>query len=168
MTGITDPSEEYFKDGLWGWASTVWEKLVSSSGLLHTGSHGWDGSAWQKLGMVWGFSSQYAEREYNHTHAAGTVALTFSTCPVGVVRVVLGLGAYNDGSISSAVYLYHNVSGANRRVWCKLLPPKNEVVGIPAPLILVNPDYLYVSFSGTDEDDNCDAFAWGYDMSLVG
>ena len=36
--GITDPAEEYFKDGLWGWnaASKTWEKLVSTDGKLST------------------------------------------------------------------------------------------------------------------------------------
>ena len=26
MTGITNPTEEYFKDGLWGWDGTQWRK----------------------------------------------------------------------------------------------------------------------------------------------
>ena len=28
MPGITDPSEQYFKDGIWGYDSTVWRKLA--------------------------------------------------------------------------------------------------------------------------------------------
>lgn len=28
MSGITDPTEEYFKDGLWGWVTDQWKKLI--------------------------------------------------------------------------------------------------------------------------------------------
>jgi len=31
MPGITDPSEEYFKDGIWGWVDPAWEKLVADA-----------------------------------------------------------------------------------------------------------------------------------------
>jgi len=36
MPGITDPTQEYFKDGLWAWNSSTqqWEKLIQSSGKL--------------------------------------------------------------------------------------------------------------------------------------
>lgn len=38
--GITDPSEEYFKDGLWGWNSTAgaWQKVGISAGKLQVES----------------------------------------------------------------------------------------------------------------------------------
>lgn len=51
MPGITNPAEEYFKDGLWGWAATLWEKLTSSGGRLYVALHGWDtvAEAWRKL-----------------------------------------------------------------------------------------------------------------------
>lgn len=31
MSGITDPSEEYFKDGLWGWVVNQWKKLIADA-----------------------------------------------------------------------------------------------------------------------------------------
>lgn len=31
MTGITDPGEEYFKDGIWGWVGTAWKKLIGDA-----------------------------------------------------------------------------------------------------------------------------------------
>lgn len=35
MSGITDPTEQYFKDGLWGWDGVRWQKLsVDADGNL--------------------------------------------------------------------------------------------------------------------------------------
>lgn len=36
MTPVTDPAEEYFKDGLWAWDATneVWTKIQSADGAL--------------------------------------------------------------------------------------------------------------------------------------
>jgi len=31
MPGITDPGEEYFKDGLWGWVTSAWKKLIADA-----------------------------------------------------------------------------------------------------------------------------------------
>lgn len=40
MTPVTDPTEEYFKDGLWAWNSAAeeWEKLTGSNGKLQVES----------------------------------------------------------------------------------------------------------------------------------
>lgn len=32
MTGITNPAEEYFKDGLWAWNGTAWVKVTVDAG----------------------------------------------------------------------------------------------------------------------------------------
>lgn len=54
MQNITDPTEEYFKDGLWAWNTSTeeWEKLTQSSGRLqvavmadaHASTHENDGA----------------------------------------------------------------------------------------------------------------------------
>lgn len=31
MPGITDPTEQYFKDGLWGWVTNQWKKLIADA-----------------------------------------------------------------------------------------------------------------------------------------
>jgi len=31
MTGITNPAQEYFKDGLWGWVTDQWKKLIGDA-----------------------------------------------------------------------------------------------------------------------------------------
>lgn len=40
MPGVTDPTKEYFKDGLWGWNTTdeQWEKVTSDDGKLQVES----------------------------------------------------------------------------------------------------------------------------------
>lgn len=51
MTPVTDPAEEYFKDGLWAWATDQWIKLVADAqGRLqvHTCPH----AIWQATGVT--------------------------------------------------------------------------------------------------------------------
>lgn len=31
MPGITDPNEEFFKNGLWGWVTNTWKKLIADT-----------------------------------------------------------------------------------------------------------------------------------------
>jgi len=66
MPGITDPSEQYFKDGLWGW----------------------DGSQWRKLPLVWGYSEDYSEKVVESDVPAGSVTIDLSTVPAGEVWVI--------------------------------------------------------------------------------
>jgi len=91
MTGITDPSEEYFKDGLWGWATNTWEKLISSGGSLVTALHGWDGSVWRKLPLVFGFSNILAFR--TSAVISGANGYIYSAAvPAGEIWVVTNIG----------------------------------------------------------------------------
>jgi len=73
MTGITNPTEEYFKDGTWGW----------------------DGTQWRKAGLLWGYSDRYVERAKNESAAAGNNNLEGSTVPAGEVWVVQGVAVVN-------------------------------------------------------------------------
>lgn len=66
MPGITDPSEEYFKDGVWGW----------------------NGSAWRKLPQLWGYSDIYHEIVLKENADAGQNYLKSTAVPTGEVRVI--------------------------------------------------------------------------------
>jgi len=66
MSGITDPQEEYFKDGIWGW----------------------DGSVWRKLPLVWGYSGHYCENVNGVASGAGDAVVDGSTVPAGEVWII--------------------------------------------------------------------------------
>ena len=110
MPGITNPAEEYFKDGLWAWdpAGGAWLKLIidpltnrlvvdhpgaitveqTTPGSLTPGVCGWDGAAWHKLPMVWGFSGTYSVYVEGTAVGAGNATATTVAVPPGYVYVV--------------------------------------------------------------------------------
>jgi len=145
MTGVTDPAEAYFKDGVWGFYSGVW----------------------QKLGMVWGFSSQYLEREVALNSGGGVETLTFSTCPTGVARVILGFSGYNNTTIADRIGLEIVTGGTTHMLHMGVSPPIYQTVDCPRPLVLVYPDVLKAVFVGCADGDTLTANAWGYDMELT-
>lgn len=165
--GITDPAETYFKDGLWGWASTLWEKLVSSGGRLYTAPHGYYGTAWQKLAMVWGFSGHWSEYESQTASGAGDKGLTFSVAPAGSARVMLGMCAFNNTTQNAQTYL--QVLGGTDTITLnvEVSPPAKQSVNAHVPYVLVNPLYLRAWFEDCLDGDTLQASAWGYDMVLT-
>jgi len=76
MTGITNPTEEYFKDGLWGW----------------------DGTRWRKLALLWGYSAAYYER-LTQAEATAETMMDGSTVPAGEVWVVTSVVAWDNDNI---------------------------------------------------------------------
>lgn len=189
MTGITDPSEEYFKDGVWVWATSVWKKAVgSAAGLLHVqiagqeadvevtqtapadlqvGLSGYDGSAWRKLALVWGYSARYIEKESETAAVAGTRTLTFTTCPAGVVRVVEGIACYNNTTIATRITIELVVGAAIHVIHVVPSPPIYQAVSLVHPVVMVEDDSLRARFMGTQVGDTIVANAWGYDMDLT-
>ena len=65
MSGITDPTEEFFKDGLWGW----------------------DGTQWRKLGLALWFHATYSE-DLSCTASSSTPSVWSSAVPAGYIYVV--------------------------------------------------------------------------------
>jgi len=120
MAGITDPSEEYFKDGLWGWASTAWEKLVSSGGRLFTALHGWDGSAWRKLPIVWGYSDRWAEAVDATATGAGNASANTDPVSDGYVHVLQGFHVNHDAVAAHEISVYVLCSGIVFRLYHNL------------------------------------------------
>jgi len=110
MPGITDPAEEYFKDGLWGWVTDAWKKLVATAGgALHIqfagqeadvevtqtaaadltpGVCGWDGLVWRKLPLLWGYSDRWAEVLGGTQSGAGSYEKFTTAVPAGQVYVL--------------------------------------------------------------------------------
>ena len=72
MTGITNPTEEYFKDGLWGW----------------------DGTQWRKAGMPLWYSGELSEN-LGGTATGTTYTKYSSTVPAGSVYIVNAISIRN-------------------------------------------------------------------------
>jgi len=132
MRGITNPAEEYFKDGLWGWVTDQWKKLVATAGgALHIqfagqeadvevtqtaaadltpGVCGWDGSAWRKLPLVWGYSGHYCQNIQVAASGAGDAIATGTTVPDDEVWVIERIVIRHDAGHNKelAAYAFDN------------------------------------------------------------
>jgi len=83
MPGITDPAEEYFKDGAWGW----------------------NGSAWRKAGLLFSYSDQLMGMATDLDGAGGTTVLLSPAVPAGEVWVATALEQHDATSGVSSVFL---------------------------------------------------------------
>lgn len=187
--GITDPSEEYFKGGLWCWATSAWKKVIgSAAGLLHVqiagqeadvevkqqaaadltpGVMGWVAGAWQKLPMLWGFSSQYQEQQDGIDVAAGNRTLTFSTVPAGEIWVVQGWTAWTKQANAQRLEFYVNAAGSNRRVSLVSLAVAYTSKSADVPIVLEEDDNVFVVFNSCVLNDDIYSAAWGYKMLIA-
>lgn len=189
MPGITDPAEEYFKDGLWGWATSAWKKLVATgAGVLHiqfagqeadvevtqtapadlqVGLSGYYGAAWKKLSMVWGYSSVYREYKASAVSGAGTKDLTFAGSSAGVARVIQGICGVNTDTVCSVIAIFMVSSGTTVYIRTIVEPPVWHSINLLHELVLQPDDYCLVRFYDCADGDVIVASAWGYDMSLT-
>lgn len=189
MPGITNPAEEYFKDGQWAWdpAGAEWLKLIIDPltnrlvidhpgdlevvqpvpNDLRVGNYGWDGVAWRKLPMVWGFSSRYAEDEYMLDTPAGNQTLTFSTVPAGEVWVVQGWTAWSKQANVTALEFYVLSGAGSNRITMLPLGVGYTTKSANVPIILSVDDKISVVFKDCAALDDIYSVAWGYKMKVA-
>jgi hypothetical protein len=145
MTGITDPTEEYFKDGAWG--------------------H--DGSQWRKLALLWGYSDVYAETESNSDADAGVNYLTFGAVPSGEVWVVTSVVGVNATTAACNIVIAPVIDSAERWVKHTVYAAVTRYVDWHGYLVLAAGDYLRLAFAACIAGDSIAAHACGYKMSVA-
>ena len=188
MPGITDPAEEYFKDGLWGWVTSTWKKLIADAAGhllvsfaaqtidvevtqttpadLTPGIQGWDGSQWRKLPLLWGYTDRYAEQQSNTSAAAGYNWLTFSTVPAGQVWVVTAL-SWVDVNTACTLIVFSLYDGALLYTICAdPAPSANLYRSVACNVVLRAGDCLKILFGGCALNDDIYAWALGYKMAV--
>ena len=143
--GITNPAEQHFERGLWGF----------------------DGSVWRKLPMLWGYTDRYAEEKSNLSCTAGANILTFSTVPAGEVWRVTALTwvNVNTACVPIAVQLADGVN--TWTVYVEAAGVANVYASRLVDITLKEGDCLRVAFYGCTLND--DIFAWvlGYKMAVT-
>lgn len=106
MPGITDPAEEYFKDGLWGW----------------------NGTAWRKAGLLFSYGGQVLGQVVVASATAGTNILTGDSPASGEVWVITAMEVHNTASPVSTARLAI-FSGA-KNYWLAASPALAMQVGL--------------------------------------
>lgn len=189
MPGITNPAEPYFKDGLWGWVTDQWKKLVATAGgALHIqfagqeadvevtqtaaadltpGVCGWDGTVWRKLPLVFGFSEVYHEQVKDLNATVTSDALTGSAVDPGEIWVVTSVVAYDKNTNITEVHA--SVSdGATWWPFAQRFPTAaGEYLVWSGMLVLEEGDYIDAGFGGTVAGDDIYLNINGYKMKIA-
>ena len=145
MTGITNPTEEYFKDGIWGW----------------------DGTQWRKLSLLFGYSGPYSEAPYNTNLPAGVSNLAGSTVPAGEVWVVQGmLATVISSTCTDLRFGFWN--GADIII-CKqvLSPTSGQFYDYQGMLVLAAGYYPLIRVYNMTAGDDAFLYIWGYKMETA-
>lgn len=189
MPGITNPAEEYFKDGLWGWVTDQWKKLVATAGgALHIqfagqeadvevkqatpadltpGVCGWDGDSWQKLPMLWGYSAIW-DVDLGGNAAAADYGVNTPAGAAGEVWILQGVGVCLVPRDPSKLYAYvSRASGAVVYLGAVLTPGANVPLAITCNIALVLGDAVYVGAGGCVAGDAIQAGVFGYKMKIA-
>ena len=144
-SGPTQPTEQYFDKGLWGY----------------------DGTVWRKLPLLWGYTDRLAEQKVNLNANAGGNYLVHTTVPAGEVWVVTAHVAVNLNTAGAVVMrgffggtdmlVYdHGTPGAG--VW-HTSPPMNIVAKAG--------DILVGAFYGCTAGDDLYSILYGYKMAVT-
>lgn len=189
MEGVTDPAEEYFKDGLWAWdpAAEEWLKLIVdpltnhlmvdpgddfevhqyTAADLRVAAHGYDGSAWQRLGLLWGYSDRWGEYLGETKSGDGQYSRTTAVVPPGYVYVVQAAYIKNETAARGPMYFRAYDGGIYHPVVGVLAPAQNQIVTLSGPFVLKAGDAMNLAQDSCLNNDTMVAGVWGYKMKVT-
>lgn len=145
MPWPTNPAEQYFGRGGWGW----------------------DGTQWRKHALTWGYSDVYSQAVYEPNVAAGDKVLVFSAVPAGQVWVINHVCAYSGQANATRVEFLVEVEGVQINVVRAAYPTANLSVNWDGFLVMKPTDYIQVVFRGCVLNDDLWAQAAGYRMKVT-
>lgn len=151
MTDVTNPTERYFKDGLWGWRPP---------GGPATGN-------WHPLQMIWGYTTHYLEALADNSAAAGDNTLTGSTVPAGEIWVVTNVDAANADTNITALNIQIILAATEHHIAGRLTPSKKEGVNVQGFWPMPPGAHVEAFFEGCVLNDDIHFHVIGYKMSIA-
>lgn len=145
MSGITNPAEAFFKDGVWGW----------------------NGTAWHKLPLLFGYSEPFyfSDRDTNAT--ADWDTLTTGAVPAGEIWIVTSISARDDNSNITQIAIFHS-DGVSNNIVAQVFPTVAEqCVIFTGWLVLSKDDTIWAGFTGTVLNDDIYLNASGFKMKIA-
>ena len=143
--GITDPSEQYFKDGGWHWT----------------------GSVWIKGGLAFEYADQLVGQVTDASASAGANLLESGTVPAGEIWVVTALSTRNNISTVSARLLGIKHAGTYHWLAGDAGGAAYSALSWAAQLIAIEDDLLAATLRGCTLNDDIFFDYAGYIMRLV-
>jgi len=144
MPGITDPSEQYFKDGVWGW----------------------NGSAWRKDGLHFSYCGQVLGLVTVASASAGTNYMSGDSPAAGEIWVITGMEVHNTASGVETARLAVRAGGKN--YWLAASPALATRVGLSwsGQAIVESGDVPYAGLWGCTAGDPLSFTYVGYKMTI--
>ena len=145
MPGITDPNQEYFKDGTWSW----------------------DGTQWRKAGLLFGYKSQLMAQVYVPNAVVGANTMLGAAVPVGELWVLTALLCLNIGHATTSTFMGVQQGGTN--FWAAATGALLALVGFSwsGNLYLVAGDKPVGTIFGCSLNDDLWFIYHGYKMRLT-
>ena len=145
MSGITDPTEEYFKDGLWGW----------------------DGSRWRKLGLIFGYYDRLVGQAAYYDATAGNHTLESTAVPTGELWVVQQVSSINMNTAVTKIRLGVTTESTGCGLKDEVPAAADQWVTWGGQITLKEGDKIYVIFYGCNAGDDIILRWWGYKVSVA-
>ena len=145
MTGITNPTEEYFKDGLWGW----------------------DGTQWRKLGIIFGYNSTVEGVTTAVSGGSGGDVLESSTVPSGELWILNNVGVIDQNHVPTRITIYLVRSGEVYPLVSTASISANIWTVWHGKIVMKSGDKVTVYFGGATLDDALKITWLGYKVSLT-
>lgn len=145
MSGITNPAEEYFKDGLWGW----------------------DGSAWRKLPLLFGYSDGWGESASGTASGAGDASADTTEVPAGYIYVLQAVSAYHNAGANKEVTITANVSGVNVILFNDLAAVTGTWYPVICNVVLKEDDFVNAYVAAPGDGKICYLRVGGYKMKIA-
>ena len=143
--GITNPAEQHFERGQWGF----------------------DGTLWRKLPMVWGFTDGWVGQAANENADAGVNYLELAAIPTGEVWTAYVVSAIDVNTNPAAISFGIYITGGRKYFWIVPSPGANTFASWASPQIFTAGDIPSVAFEGCAANDYIVARWWGYKMAVA-
>lgn len=188
MSGITDPAEEYFKDGIWGWVTDAWEKLVAdASGFLQiniaaqdidvevtqdtpddlrVGLYGWNDGAWRKLTILWGYSSRWAENVIGTAVGAGNALAKTAAVAADYVYRLQYFSINHDAGANKEVLIRVFTNGVTVGLFHDLAVVSGTHYPISVDIALCTGDTVQAVVIAPGDGKVITLRVWGYKMGI--
>ena len=144
MTGITNPTEEYFKDGTWGW----------------------DGTQWRKLGLLLGYYDRLAGRTVKDNATAGENTVDSPSVPAGEVWVVQVITGIDSNTAVTKIRLVLTTGSVSIALKEDVPPAANRWLPWTGEVVLKEGDKIQAVFYGCNAGDYLVLGWWGYKMRV--
>ena len=145
MSGITNPAEVYFKDGIWTW----------------------DGSAWLKQPPIFGYSDEWSESKI--ATAVGAASATASTTAVdpGYIYVFQGASIFHDAGANKELTLTANKGGVGVILFNDLAAVTGTWYPVICEITLHEGDTISGSVGTPGDGKRCLLRVGGYKMKIA-